>query len=127
MKSHSWAAVVSLFLFASVASADAGLPRPSYVAGASDTQVYAQNFIVLGLILAGIPTAVGLMVARWTPRWGFRIGAIILAVGAGFVLLVLGFFAGIFITNEEPYNRRFRPQPPPPSQPTEQTGIPAPE
>lgn len=123
MKSHLLAALASLLLFTSFARADAGLPRPNYVSGASDAHVYAQNIIVLGLILAGIPTALGLMVARWTPRWSFRFAGVVVGIVAGFFLLIVAFFAGLFITNEEPFNRRLRP-PPPPTQPSEQTTNP---
>jgi hypothetical protein len=127
MKSHPLTALGFLLLFSSIASADAGLPRPRYVGDASDTQVYAQNLIVLGLLLAGIPTAVGLLVARRTPRWGYRLGAVFLAGVAGFVLVIVGYLAGLFITNDLPPYLKYRRNLPPPTQPTEQTTDPSPQ
>ena len=120
MKKHPLPALVLLLLFASFANADVGPPPPRYVEGASDTRVYAQNFIFLGLILAGIPIAVGLSVARLTPRWGYRLAGVFMAGIAGFVLLIVAYLGGLFITNDpNSVRNRNRPPRPVPTQPAE--------
>src|SRR5262245_1949205 len=125
MKTHPLAALVLLLLFVSSASADAGPPPPRFVEGASDTRVYAQNIIVLGLLLAGLPIALGLTVARRTPRWGWRTLSVLLAGCAGVFLTCVGYLGGAFITNDPP--RRYGNRPPPvirATQPAETPGDP---